>query len=323
MLVAPEIRSEQRPVEAPRPESRPSWRSWRLGVPFLLVHLSCIAVVFVGWSPFALAVAGFTYVVRMFGITGFYHRYFCHRSFTLSRRAQFLAACLGASAAQRGPLWWAAHHRQHHRAADRPGDPHSPVQDTLLYSHLLWMFAPENSATDTALVRDLAAYPELRLLDRFHHVVPGLTAAFLFATGVVAGHLWPGLHTSGPQLLVWAFSISTVLVYHATFAVNSIGHRIGRRPFETRDDSRNNWAVALVTLGEGWHNNHHRSPGSARAGFARWEFDPTWLTLRALSVARITGGLRPVPAGVLSAARARRPGCRAAKRAGAVAESTP
>jgi len=168
------------------------------------------------------------------------------------------------------------------------------------------MFAPENNATDTALVKDLAVYPELRALDRFHHVVPGLTALSLFGAGVLVGHLWPELHTSGPQLLVWGFSISTVLLYHATFAVNSIGHRIGRRPFETRDESRNNWVVALATLGEGWHNNHHRSPGQARAGFARWEIDPTWLALRALAAMHVARGLRPVPEGVLSIARARR-----------------
>jgi stearoyl-CoA desaturase (delta-9 desaturase) len=300
------IHQPPRRVVAPAPSrTRPDLGSWRLGVPFVLVHLSCIAVLWVGWSPIALVVLATTYLTRMFGITAFYHRCFSHRAFKVSRPVQFLGACLAASAAQRGPLWWCAHHRRHHRATDRPGDPHSPVQDTLAYSHIFWMFAPANQATDAELVPDLAAFPELRLLDRFHHVVPALTLGATLGLGYLLGWLWPGLHTSGPQLLVWGFCISTVLVYQATFAVNSLGHRIGSRTFDTGDASHNNWWVALATLGEGWHNNHHRFPAGARSGFRSWELDATWLTLRALRRLGVVSDLRPVPPAILDDARRR------------------
>jgi len=279
--------------------------SWRLGVPFVLIHVACLAVIAVGWSPIAVATCIGLYILRIFGITAFYHRCFSHRAFRVSRRVQFLGACLGASAAQRGPLWWAAHHRRHHRATDRPGDPHSPVQDGLIYSHVLWMFEPDNQATNEALVSDLAAYPEMRLLDRFHHLVPALTAVGVFGLGVLLGRLWPGSRTSGPQMLVWGFCISTVLAYHATFAVNSLGHKVGRRTFATADDSHNNWWLALLTLGEGWHNNHHRFPGAARAGFSPWEMDPTWIVLRVLARMGLVHDLRPVPPRLLAASSAR------------------
>ena len=196
---------------------------------------------------------------------------------------QTLGACLGASAAQRGPLWWVAHHRRHHQRTDRTGDPHSPVIDNLASSHVLWMFAPANQTTDTEVVPDLAAYPEMRLLDRFHHVMPIADAAGVFLLGSVLQLVWPGLHTSGLQMLVFGFSISTVLLYQATFAVNSLGHTIGSRRFETKDASHNIWWLALLTLGEGWHNNHHRFPYAARAGLAVWEADMTWMALRLMA----------------------------------------
>jgi stearoyl-CoA desaturase (delta-9 desaturase) len=248
------------------------------------------------------------YVARMFGITGFYHRYFSHRAFRVGRPVQFAGAVLGASAAQRGPLWWAAHHRRHHRYTERPGDPHSPVLDGLLSSHLFWIFAAANHDTDLAAVEDLAVFPELRFIDRFHHLVPAVTIGAMFALGYGLGHAWPGLHTSGPQMLVWGFSVSTVLVYHATFSINSLAHRFGSRRYETKDASRNNAGLALLTMGEGWHNNHHRFPGAARQGFAPWELDATWLMLRALARLGLVRDLRPVPAPVLAVARAGRSG---------------
>jgi len=274
--------------------------SWRLGAPFALVHLSCLAVIVVGWSPVALGVCVGLYLIRMFGITAFYHRCFSHRAFTASRAVRFIGACLGASAAQRGPLWWVAHHRRHHRTTDRPGDPHSPVLDGLAYSHVWWMFAPANQATDYRLVADLAAYRELRALDRWHHVAPAVLAALTFGGGALIGALWPGSGASGLQMLIWGFSISTVLVYQATFAVNSLGHRVGHRTFATRDESHNNWWLAIVTLGEGWHNNHHRYPSGARAGFARRQIDPTWMVLWLLAWLGAIGNLRPVPVELLA-----------------------
>ena len=268
---------------------------WRLGVPFILLHLSCLAVLVVGWSPVAIVVCVLSYLIRMFGITAFYHRCFSHRAFRVSRPMQMLGACLGASAAQRGPLWWVAHHRRHHQRTDRIGDPHSPVIDSLASSHVLWMFAPANRSTDTEVVPDLAAYPELRFLDRFHHVMPIVYATGIFCLGSVLQLLWPGLHTSGLQLLVYGFSISTVLLYQATFAVNSLGHTIGKRRFDTKDASHNNWWLAILTLGEGWHNNHHRFPYAARAGLAVWEADMTWVALRLMARLKLVRDLRPVP----------------------------
>ncbi len=269
--------------------------TWRVGIPFCLLHLSCLAVLWVGWSEAAVVTCIVMYLTRMFGITAFYHRCFSHRAFQVSRRVQFAGAVLGAAAAQRGPLWWAAHHRRHHRRTDRPGDPHSPVRDGFTYSHLLWLFDRQHQATAAEVVPDLARFGELRLLDRFHHVVPALTAVALFGVGTALGWTWPQLGTSGPQLVIWGFVISTVALYQATFAVNSIAHVVGSRPFATRDTSGNNWWLALLTLGEGWHNNHHRCPGAARAGFTRWQLDPTWLALRALRRFGLVKGLRPVP----------------------------
>jgi stearoyl-CoA desaturase (Delta-9 desaturase) len=305
------------PVDAPTepttaPVERPSLRartsgSLRLGVPFALVHLSCLAVLIVGWSPIAVAICVTMYVARLFGITGFYHRYFSHRAFSVTRPVQFAGAVLGAAAAQRGPLWWAAHHRRHHRYTDRAGDPHSPVRDGLLSSHLFWIFAPGNHDTNLEMVEDLAAFPELRFIDRFHHVVPALTMGSMFLLGYGLGHLWPGLHTSGPQMLVWGFSISTVLLYHATFSINSLAHRFGTRRYDTKDASRNNWSLALLTMGEGWHNNHHRFPGAARQGFAVWELDVTWIGLRILAKLHLVRDLRPVPPHIMSVAAPRRP----------------
>ncbi|HUY63008.1 MAG TPA: acyl-CoA desaturase [Acidimicrobiales bacterium] len=277
--------------------------SWKLGIPFVLVHVACLAVVVVGWSPVALGVAVALYLTRAFGITAFYHRCFSHRAFRTNRAVQLAGAVLGAAAAQRGPLWWVAHHRVHHRYTDRPGDVHSPRVSGAAWSHVLWIFAPANQSTDLAQVPDLARYRELRVLDRFHHLVPGILLGATYGLGALLGWLAPGLHTSGPQMLVWGFAISTVALYHSTFAVNSVAHTFGRRRFDTRDDSRNNWLVALLVLGEGWHNNHHRYPVSARQGFARWELDPTWWGIRVLAALKLVHSLRPVPPAILELAR--------------------
>ncbi len=259
---------------------------WTRVVPFILMHVACLGVFVVGWHGTAVLVAIALYLIRMFAITGFYHRYFSHRSFRASRPVQFLFALVGASAAQRGPLWWAAHHRKHHRHADTPLDVHSPSEHGFWWSHMGWITSAVNFPTDMREVRDLAKYPELRWLNRFDIVVPVLLALSLFVLGG-----WP--------FLIWGFFVSTVVLFHGTCLINSLAHQMGSRRYDTDDDSRNSFVLALITLGEGWHNNHHRFPGSARQGFFWWEVDITYYGLKFLQALGIIRDLRPVPARVL------------------------
>lgn len=279
-------------------EDDPERIDWLRVVPFVGLHVSCVAVLWVGTSTAAVAAAVALYALRMFAVTAFYHRYFAHRAFKTSRALQLAFALVGASAVQRGPLWWAAHHRYHHAHSDRPADPHSPRQHGFLWSHMGWFLARASFRTRTELVRDFAAYPELRWLDRFDAAVPALLALLLFAVGAALERFAPGLGTNGWQLLVWGFCVSTVAVWHATFSVNSLAHTFGRRRFATRDDSRNNFGLALLTFGEGWHNNHHRYPAAARQGFRWWEIDLTYYALRGLACVGLVWELRPVPAAI-------------------------
>ena len=254
------------------------------------------------WTAVAL------YVLRCFALTAVYHRYFSHRTYRLNRFWQTVFAVLGNSAVQRGPLWWAAHHRHHHSTADTDKDVHSPVVHGFWWSHVLWLMTPASFATRMERVPDWAKYRELRFLNRFSILVPLLFLGLLYAAGeLLAVHL-PGTGTSGLQMVVWGFVISTVVLYHATFTINSLDHLIGRRRFDTTDRSRNNWVLALLTFGEGWHNNHHRYPTSARQGFYWWELDLTYYILRALSWIGIVRDLRPVPQRVLAEGRSDDPG---------------
>ncbi|MBL8768155.1 MAG: acyl-CoA desaturase [Planctomycetes bacterium] len=279
----------------PPPATTEARVDWLRTLPFLILHLACLLALWTGVSATALWICGASYVVRMFAITGFYHRYFSHRSFKTSRAWQFVFALVGATAVQRGPLWWAAHHRRHHRCADGPDDPHSPKEHGLLWSHVGWITSKKYFATDLELVPDLARYPELRFLDRFDTLVPFVFALALYALGAVLERFAPGLGTNGWQLVVWGFFVSTVVLFHATCTINSIAHRFGRRPFATHDESRNNAFLALITLGEGWHNNHHHYPHCAAQGFRWFEFDPTYAVLRALAAIGVIRELRPVP----------------------------
>ena len=268
---------------------------WLRVVPFIGLHLACLGVLVVGVSSFAVAVALALYLLRMFAITGFYHRYFSHKAFKTSRALQFVFALLGAMSVQRGPLWWAAHHRHHHRHADTEHDIHSPVTRSFFWSHMGWFLTVRGYRTDLDRVRDLAKFPELRWLDRFDILVPIALAAGLLLLGMWLEHAAPSLGTTGPQLLVWGFFISTVVLFHATVTINSLAHRWGTRRYPTADDSRNNGWLALLTLGEGWHNNHHHFPGAARQGFRWWEFDPTYYILRAMASLGLVWDLKPVP----------------------------
>ncbi len=274
---------------------------WPRVLPYVLLHLACLGVFWVDASAFALGACALLFALRMFAVTAFYHRYFSHRAFRTSRATQFAFALLGATAAQRGPLWWASHHRHHHAHADRLEDSHSPVVHGFLRSHVGWFLDQRNFATRLNLVPDLARYPELRWLDRFDVLMPALLGVGLYALGHGLQAWAPELGTDGLQLFVWGFCVSTVLLHHATFTVNSLAHRFGSRRYATRDDSRNNFWLALLTMGEGWHNNHHHFPGSARQGFHWWEIDLSYYGLRLLAAIGLVWDLRPVPPGMREA----------------------
>ena len=277
--------------------AKESWSEvdWLRVIPFVLLHLACFGVFWVGVSCFALAFAIALYGIRMFAVTGFYHRYFSHKAFRTSRLMQFILAIFGAMAVQRGPLWWASHHRHHHVNSDEIADAHSPIQHGFLWSHLGWFLSDKHFATQTERVKELAKYSELRLLDRFDVIVPSLLAISIYLLGNWLESAYPTLNTNGSQLLVWGFAISTVALYHATFTVNSLAHVWGNRRYATKDHSRNNLLIALLTLGEGWHNNHHHFPGSARQGFYWWEIDFTYYGLKVLAALGLIWDLRTVP----------------------------
>ncbi len=262
-------------LAAPRSEMLSGSRAHFRNLPFIGVHLACAAVLWTGVSRTALVIACLTLAVRMFGLTAGYHRYFCHQAFKTGRVFQFVLACLGAAAAQRGPLWWAGHHRWHHRHADTAADVHPPGVKGFLWAHIGWIMSRANDRTRLEWVPDLAKYAELRWLDRHHYVAPITLGVALFLIGDWLASAYPGLATDGWQLVVVALFWSTALLYHATFAVNSFGHTFGRQRYQTRDESRNSLWLALVTGGEGWHNNHHRFPASERQGFYWWEIDVT------------------------------------------------
>jgi stearoyl-CoA desaturase (Delta-9 desaturase) len=276
---------------------------WIRVLPFLFMHAACVAVIWVGVSTTAVIATVALYVVRMFAVTGFYHRYFSHRAFKTSRASQFVFAVLGASCVQRGPIWWAAHHRHHHAHSDQPGDVHSPRQRGFVWSHLGWFLSRRHFSPDLSRVRDLLRYPELRLLDRYDILIPVVLAAALWIAGAALEHWAPSLGANGWQLLVWGFFVSTVFCYHATYTINSLSHRFGKRRFATPDDSRNNLWLALLTFGEGWHNNHHHYPASARQGFYWWEIDITYYGLKLLQALGVIWDLKPVPQEILSLRR--------------------
>jgi stearoyl-CoA desaturase (Delta-9 desaturase) len=239
-------------------------------IAFVLVHLACLAAVWTGVSWTSVAVALALYLVRMFAVTAGYHRYFSHRSYKTSRPIQFVLAFLAQSSTQKSVLWWAALHRHHHRHSDTEDDVHSPVMRGFLYSHVLWIFDKKHDAADIEAVPDLAKFPELMFLARFEQLPAILLAVALFLIG-------------GWELLVVGFFWSTVLLYHGTFFINSLAHVHGNKRYVTGDDSRNNWWLAIITLGEGWHNNHHAYQRSCRQGFRWYEFDPTFYALKAMS----------------------------------------
>ena len=255
-------------------------------LPFIVMHLSCFAAFWSGITWQAVAMCVTLYWLRMFAITAGYHRYFSHRAYATSRLFQFVLAFLAQSTTQKSVLWWAAKHRHHHLHSDTPHDVHSPRHKGFFYSHLGWIFYRQHDLTDLVKVADFAAFPELKWLHRFEQAPAVILAIACFLIGG-----WSGL--------VVGFVWSTVLLYHATFCINSLAHVHGRKRYVTGDDSRNNWVLAFFTMGEGWHNNHHAYQSSARQGFRWWEIDATFYILKGLSFVGVVRDLKTPPAEVL------------------------
>ena len=253
---------------------------------FWLVQVSALLVFFV--SPFRwplLALWAASHFLRALGLTIIFHRHLAHRAFRMNRTARFVWAAIGTASMQKGPLWWAGHHVNHHRFADREGDPHSPMVSGIYYAHIGWFLNDTKHDTLEAsnpVVRDFSIYPELAWLDRYHYVPPALLAAAMYAIG-------------GVPWLAWGFCLPTMTLAHATFCINTVNHLFGSRRFETIDESRNNAFTALFAVGEGWHNNHHRYQRAARNGFYWWEFDPTWYVIRAMQATGLVWDVQRVP----------------------------
>ena len=260
-------------------------------LPFVLVHVACLSVFFLPFHWYWPVIAVGLYAVRMFWVTAGYHRYFSHRSFRTSRVFQFILAFLAMSSLQKGVLWWAAHHRHHHRYSDQEEDLHSPSQQGFWWSHVGWILADSYNQTRQELIPDLYRYPELRWLNKYHSL-PGITFAVLMF--LLGG--WSGL--------VWGFFVSTVMLWHGTFTVNSLAHVFGRRRYQTTDTSRNSLLLALITGGEGWHNNHHHYMTSVRQGFFWWEIDTTYYGLKVLSWFGLVWDLKMPPRSLLHPAPA-------------------
>ncbi|MFQ5705211.1 MAG: acyl-CoA desaturase [Gemmatimonadales bacterium] len=256
-------------------------------IPFLIIHLVCLGAFWSGVTPAALIICVFLYVTRMVAVTAGYHRYFSHRSFKTSRTGQFVLAVLAQTSAQRGAIWWAAKHRAHHKYSDTYLDPHSPRQRGFWFAHIGWIFAPRVREADYSTVPDLTKYPELVWLDRQKYL-PVMVLGIL--TWTVAG--WSGLFLG--------FFLSTVLLYHGSFAINSVAHLAGKQRYVTGDDSRNSWWLAVLTFGEGWHNNHHHYQSSTRQGFHWWQIDVTYYVIKLLSFVGLVWDLQEPPAAVVA-----------------------
>lgn len=289
------VDSDYRREDQPSPQSLPEKVNWERTIAFIFLHLGCLGVIWVGVSPLVVVVAALLYIVRMFAITGFYHRYFSHRTFKTSRFGQFLFAVIGNTSMQRGPLWWAATHRHHHKHSDEEEDAHSPSVKGFWWSHIGWLTCARNFPTAYESIPDLKKFPELVFLNRFDQVVPIAYGLVMLAIGWLLETFAPSLGTTMAQFFVWTFFVSTVVLLHGTLFINSVAHVWGKKTYQTGDDSRNSFLLALITLGEGWHNNHHRYPHSTRQGFRWWQIDPTYWGLKALSWTGLIWDLRPVP----------------------------
>jgi stearoyl-CoA desaturase (delta-9 desaturase) len=279
-------------VRPPGPRGADEQVNWRSSIPFLVLHAVPLLMLVTGVSLTALVLLAVTLVGRMFFLTAGYHRYFSHRSYSMGRFTQFVFAFGGLTCAQKGPLWWAAHHRTHHKFADTDRDLHSPKRG-FWWSHVGWILCDRFGDAPLEQINDFARYPELRWLNTHDWIGPWFLGTLCFLIGG-----WSGL--------VVGFFASTILLWHSTFLVNSLAHVFGRRRYDTADTSRNSFLIALVTGGEGWHNNHHRYQSAARQGFRWWQLDTTFYGLWILARLGIVRELRPVPMRVRNDARSSR-----------------
>jgi stearoyl-CoA desaturase (delta-9 desaturase) len=279
----------ERPLASVSTESAPQGRSlsqWFNAAGILLIHIGTAYAIWRGASVRLVGLAVGFYFVRMFAITGVYHRYFAHRTYKTSRLVQFFLALLGTTATQKGPLWWASTHRVHHKYSDTPKDVHSPRQRGFWYSHMGWWLGRDHESTNWKYIRDFSKYPELRFLDQWH-----VLGVFACMGAAVAFGGWAGF--------LWGYVVSTCALMHGTFTINSLAHVFGSRRYETTDTSRNNLWLALITMGEGWHNNHHHYQASANQGFFWWEIDLSYYILKALEGAGLIWDVKKPPRHVL------------------------
>src|SRR5712691_10483887 len=263
-------------------------------VVFWAVQASALLVFAVPFSWPLVGLWAASHFLRAIGLTLAFHRYLAHRSFQMNRAARFVWAFFGTAAMQKGPLWWAGHHVNHHRYADRDGDPHSPAISGFYYAHIGWFLndAKHDRLEPTnPVVRDFSKAPELAWLERCYWAPP---LAFAVALFLIGG--WP--------FFVWGFAVPTMTLAHATFAINTVNHLWGSRRFDTHDESRNNPLTAFFAAGEGWHNNHHRYQRAARNGFYWWEVDITWYVIRAMAAVGLAWNIQAVPARICSEANA-------------------
>jgi stearoyl-CoA desaturase (delta-9 desaturase) len=270
-----------------RAQSHPfSSRESRLGVLYfavmLLFHLLALNAFTIAFSWTAFAIFFVSYVAKILGVTMGYHRYFAHRTFKTGRFFQFVLALFGSSAVQGGVLWWSSHHRGHHQHSDQADDLHSPVAHSAFHSHLGWMWSKTCFEPTKHKLLDFARFPEIRFLNKNYFLLIVLQGLFYYLLGEGLNALYPELGTNGFQLFIWGFILSTVVVWHITFCINSVCHIFGSKRYNSGDESRNNWLMAILAFGEGWHNNHHKYGWSARNGFFWWEWDPTYYSLKVL-----------------------------------------
>ena len=251
-----------------------TWKKldWIVLIWMAAMHLGCLAApFFFTWKALGVTVV-LHWLTASVGICLGYHRYLTHRAFKLKWPAEFPVLMCSAIAGEGPPLTWAATHRLHHQRSDLAGDPHSPLEGKW-WSHILWLFVNRTPLQQDALFRryvpDLVDRPLIQFFHRTHGLWPVVMGIGLFVLG-------------GLPMLVWGLCVRMVVAYHSTWFVNSATHLWGYRNYETGDESRNLWWVALVSYGEGWHNNHHAHPTVAPAGHRWWEFDMTWWTIKAL-----------------------------------------